>query len=183
MDVRRPRRGRPAKARPPAPPPFPPSLRQIAAPSVDPPPERGSEYWRRVSLDAGAGAGHPRSRSPAAARARGRRGGADAGLWTAPNVLTLLRLAAVPPFLWLGLLGLSLTWQDAVDRWGAGPVGLWGICGATPRGVFESAPSVAAWIFVVAALTDWLDGQLARRLQLVSRFGAFLDPVADKAGV
>src|SRR5215813_2823774 len=33
---------------------------------------------------------------------------------------------------------------------------------------------------VAAALTDWLDGWLARRFQLMSAFGAFLDPVADK---
>lgn len=36
------------------------------------------------------------------------------------------------------------------------------------------------WIFVVAALTDYLDGYLARKLNVSSRFGAFLDPVADK---
>jgi CDP-diacylglycerol--glycerol-3-phosphate 3-phosphatidyltransferase len=33
---------------------------------------------------------------------------------------------------------------------------------------------------VIAAITDWLDGYLARRLNQTSRFGAFLDPVADK---
>jgi CDP-diacylglycerol--glycerol-3-phosphate 3-phosphatidyltransferase/cardiolipin synthase len=38
----------------------------------------------------------------------------------------------------------------------------------------------ATIIFVVAALTDWLDGYLARRLNQTSAFGAFLDPVADK---
>ena len=38
----------------------------------------------------------------------------------------------------------------------------------------------AAMIFVAAALTDWLDGWLARRLHQTSAFGAFLDPVADK---
>jgi CDP-diacylglycerol--glycerol-3-phosphate 3-phosphatidyltransferase len=35
-------------------------------------------------------------------------------------------------------------------------------------------------LFVVVALTDWLDGYLARRLNQTSAFGAFLDPVADK---
>lgn len=39
---------------------------------------------------------------------------------------------------------------------------------------------LAAAIFVVAGITDWLDGYLARRMKLTSRFGAFLDPVADK---
>ncbi|CAN7062730.1 unnamed protein product [Brassica rapa subsp. trilocularis] len=35
-------------------------------------------------------------------------------------------------------------------------------------------------IFVAAAVTDWLDGYLARKMKLGSAFGAFLDPVADK---
>jgi cardiolipin synthase len=39
---------------------------------------------------------------------------------------------------------------------------------------------VATAMFVVFALTDWLDGWLARRLNQTSSFGAFLDPVADK---
>lgn len=38
----------------------------------------------------------------------------------------------------------------------------------------------ASVLFVVVALTDWLDGWLARRLNQTSAFGAFLDPVADK---
>ena len=38
----------------------------------------------------------------------------------------------------------------------------------------------ATVLFVVVALTDWLDGYLARRLNMTSSFGAFLDPVADK---
>jgi CDP-diacylglycerol--glycerol-3-phosphate 3-phosphatidyltransferase len=39
---------------------------------------------------------------------------------------------------------------------------------------------VATVLFIVFALTDWLDGYLARRLNQTSAFGAFLDPVADK---
>ena len=39
---------------------------------------------------------------------------------------------------------------------------------------------IATVMFVVFALTDWLDGYLARRLNQTSSFGAFLDPVADK---
>ncbi|WP_266171984.1 CDP-diacylglycerol--glycerol-3-phosphate 3-phosphatidyltransferase [Dyella subtropica] len=38
----------------------------------------------------------------------------------------------------------------------------------------------AAIVFLLAAFTDWLDGYLARRLNMASAFGAFLDPVADK---
>ncbi|EXJ11384.1 CDP-diacylglycerol--glycerol-3-phosphate 3-phosphatidyltransferase [Nitrincola nitratireducens] len=44
----------------------------------------------------------------------------------------------------------------------------------------QSASWVAAAVFGLAALTDWLDGYLARRLNQNSHFGAFLDPVADK---
>ncbi len=39
---------------------------------------------------------------------------------------------------------------------------------------------VTTIIFAIAAITDWLDGYLARKLNQMSRFGAFLDPVADK---
>ena len=39
---------------------------------------------------------------------------------------------------------------------------------------------IATVLFVVVALTDWLDGYLARKLNQTSSFGAFLDPVADK---
>ena len=39
---------------------------------------------------------------------------------------------------------------------------------------------LATILFVLACITDWLDGYLARNLSLTTRFGAFLDPVADK---
>jgi len=41
----------------------------------------------------------------------------------------------------------------------------------------------AAFVFVLGALTDWLDGWIARRFDQFSAFGAFLDPVADKLAV
>jgi CDP-diacylglycerol---glycerol-3-phosphate 3-phosphatidyltransferase len=45
---------------------------------------------------------------------------------------------------------------------------------------FRGHNITAAIVFLLAAITDWLDGYLARRLNLTSAFGAFLDPVADK---
>ena len=45
---------------------------------------------------------------------------------------------------------------------------------------FRGANVTAALVFVAAALTDWLDGWIARRYDMGSAFGAFLDPVADK---
>lgn len=44
----------------------------------------------------------------------------------------------------------------------------------------EARNLIATGLFVGAAITDWLDGWLARRLRQTSAFGAFLDPVADK---
>lgn len=70
--------------------------------------------------------------------------------WNAPNLLTLLRIALIPLF----VVAYYLPYRDA--------------------------HILATVLFVVAALTDWLDGYLARRLQQLSPFGAFLDPVADK---
>jgi CDP-diacylglycerol--glycerol-3-phosphate 3-phosphatidyltransferase len=45
---------------------------------------------------------------------------------------------------------------------------------------FENHQLVAAGLFGLAAITDWIDGYLARRLGQMTEFGAFLDPVADK---
>jgi CDP-diacylglycerol--glycerol-3-phosphate 3-phosphatidyltransferase/cardiolipin synthase len=67
-----------------------------------------------------------------------------------PNLLTGLRIVMIPVFVIVFYLPTS--WNR----------------------------EAATFVFVLAALTDWLDGYLARRLQLVSKLGAFLDPVADK---
>jgi len=68
----------------------------------------------------------------------------------APNVLTLLRIALIPLFL------VAYYWTHPWSH------------------------KIATLIFVCAALTDWLDGYLARKLKQTSHFGTFLDPVADK---
>ncbi len=72
---------------------------------------------------------------------------------TLPTWLTLLRILLVP------VLVIAFYWP-------------------TRGGNF-----LAAMLFVVIALTDWLDGWLARRYDMASAFGAFLDPVADKLTV
>lgn len=69
---------------------------------------------------------------------------------TLPNILTLLRIFAVP----LMFVGYYL------------PI--------------PGNHLLVSLIFAVAAITDWLDGYLARNWQQMSSFGAFLDPVADK---
>ena len=80
-----------------------------------------------------------------------------------PNILTGLRLiAGVVMFLMLA---------------GAAPGGMAAIL--TPE--MQMSFSVwAFWIFVVAASTDWVDGFLARRWHATTRWGAILDPIADK---
>lgn len=45
---------------------------------------------------------------------------------------------------------------------------------------FENAATIAFWLYIAAALTDWFDGMLARRANQVSQFGRFMDAVIDK---
>lgn len=72
--------------------------------------------------------------------------------FTIPTILTWTRIVAIPL-----IVGVFDLWPD--------------------RAVSNL---VATVLFVVFALTDWLDGWLARKLNQTSSFGAFLDPVADK---
>ena len=72
-----------------------------------------------------------------------------------PNLVTLLRILLIP--LIVGVFYVPDAWMS------------------------DGAKNTAATgVFVFAAITDWLDGYLARRLNQMSAFGAFFDPVADK---
>ncbi|WP_423681940.1 CDP-diacylglycerol--glycerol-3-phosphate 3-phosphatidyltransferase [Undibacterium sp. WLHG33] len=72
-----------------------------------------------------------------------------------PILLTWLRVALIP--LVVGVFYLPDTWLSPFEK-----------------GVASSL------VFIIAAVTDWFDGFLARRWNQTSSFGAFLDPVADK---
>lgn len=79
-----------------------------------------------------------------------------------PNKLTIIRILLIPVFMLVLLLPLN--WGDVIIAGITIPVtSLWG-----------------AIIFAVASITDFADGQIARRRHLVSNFGKFADPLADK---
>jgi CDP-diacylglycerol--glycerol-3-phosphate 3-phosphatidyltransferase len=80
------------------------------------------------------------------------RGMSSAGskVWSLPNILTYGRILAVPV-----VAGL-LMWDSTASRW------------------------TAVAIYIIAAITDFLDGYLARLWQQQSRLGRMLDPIADK---
>lgn len=69
-----------------------------------------------------------------------------------PNKLTMLRVLMIPFFLIFMLVDFSGNWS----KW------------------------VALAIFVIASLTDMLDGKIARKYNLITNFGKFMDPLADK---
>ena len=81
-----------------------------------------------------------------------------------PNKLTIFRMVLIVPF---GILLL-------------GDYGGWGWFKAIFGGVLEYMDYVALAIFIIASLTDLIDGKIARKYNLVTNFGKFMDPLADK---
>ena len=79
-----------------------------------------------------------------------------------PNKLTLLRIFMIPIFILLIVLPWNLGTIDVLGS------------------VIEWRLLLAAIIFSAASFTDWLDGYLARKMNIVSNFGKFADPLADK---
>ena len=76
-------------------------------------------------------------------------------IFNIPNLITLFRIITIP-----FIVGVFYFSDDLVS--------------------FSTKNVIATSIFIFAAVTDWLDGYLARKLNQMSAFGAFLDPVADK---
>lgn len=80
-----------------------------------------------------------------------------------PNKLTVARIFMIPLF--LGLMCLPDQWLG-LTRMGSSQV--------------PAAWVLAMFVFAIASITDFLDGYLARKYQLVTNFGKFADPIADK---
>ena len=81
-----------------------------------------------------------------------------------PNKLTVFRVILIVPFVLL-MLGSSAQWDWFMAVFG---------------GIVDYADYIALGIFIIASLTDLLDGKIARRYNLVTNFGKFMDPLADK---
>lgn len=81
-----------------------------------------------------------------------------------PNKLTIFRIILIIPFVLL-LLGGFHEWKWFTAIFG---------------GIMEYVDYIALAFFIVASLTDLLDGKIARKYNLVTNFGKFMDPLADK---
>ena len=81
-----------------------------------------------------------------------------------PNKLTVFRVILIVPFVVLLLGGFQQ----------------WGWFTTLFSGILPYTDYIAVGIFIVASLTDLLDGKIARKYNLVTDFGKFMDPLADK---
>lgn len=81
-----------------------------------------------------------------------------------PNKLTIFRVILIVPFVLL-LLGSHQQWGWFMVLFG---------------GILPYVDYIAVAIFIIASLTDMLDGRIARKYNLVTNFGKFMDPLADK---
>ncbi len=81
-----------------------------------------------------------------------------------PNKLTIFRMILILPFVLL-LLGTHEQWGWFTALFG---------------GILEYTDYIALAVFVIASLTDLLDGKIARKYNLITNFGKFMDPLADK---
>ena len=81
-----------------------------------------------------------------------------------PNKLTVFRVILIVPFVLLLLGGYAQ----------------WGWFMAVFGGIIDCTDYIALGIFIIASLTDLLDGKIARKYNLVTNFGKFMDPLADK---
>ena len=81
-----------------------------------------------------------------------------------PNKLTVFRVILIVPFVVLLLGGFQQ----------------WGWFTTLFSGILPYTDYIAVAIFIIASLTDLLDGKIARKYNLVTNFGKFMDPLADK---
>lgn len=81
-----------------------------------------------------------------------------------PNKLTVFRVILIVPFV-LVMLGSYAEWAWYMMLFG---------------GIAPYADYIALGLFIIASLTDMLDGKIARKYNLVTNFGKFMDPLADK---
>lgn len=81
-----------------------------------------------------------------------------------PNKLTIFRVILILPFVLLLLGGYHQ----------------WGWFNFLFGGILEYVDYIALAIFIIASLTDLIDGKIARKYNLVTNFGKFMDPLADK---
>lgn len=96
-------------------------------------------------------------------------------IFNLPNNLTIARIVMIPLFVaiayWPPALGIG---QPAIPDNAIARLGMMEYSDNMLRHF------LLTFVFVLAAITDWLDGFLARKMGITSAFGRFLDPVADK---